>query len=255
MARYGLVMALFLAGAALAPAARADAPANQVNETKLRTFVKDKTKLAQVTEFLGAPVKTESNDEGLQAIAYLAPNVAKDQVAGASIFSAMYSPGGPEAKLFAAELVFDRNGVLLHWRGSFEGKAVTSEDRDGPLPNLHLSMAPDVKDEAPPDGGKPRLGIKPVPIVQVDPEYRAAFEAAHFDGLVVMEVLDGSTAQKGGIMAGDYLYVLNGTLVTTPEQAVEIVSQLKAGDAIKARVLRIDQNTSRADEHVLTLKF
>ncbi len=57
------------------------------------------------------------------------------------------------------------------------------------------------------------------------------------------------------MLVGDYLYVLNGVLVTSFADAAKAMTTVKAGDTVIARVKRIDETAHLAKETVLKLKF
>lgn len=57
-------------------------------------------------------------------------------------------------------------------------------------------------------------------------------------GVSIAEVVEDSPAAEAGLQQGDLLKAINGTDVTTPEQAVEIVQGLEAGDEVVLSVER-----------------
>jgi len=103
--------------------------------------------------------------------------------------------------------------------------------------------------------GKPHLGVQLVPVSDLDEQHRADFAAAKFDGMVVANVLDGSVAHEAGLRVGDYLYVLNGMRVTSPQEILSAMATVKIGDAVKVRAKRIDQGTHLVHDMVFDLKF
>lgn len=247
MKRIALVLLLCLAAsvASLAPfPARAE-----ISEATLRQFDKGKTTLEQVVAKIGRPGRTERNDEGLKAIGYLAPGATADSVG--SLFEAA---SGATNNSLSAIFLFDRGGRLIHYRAHAEsGSPITSEDGAGPMPNINTMSA--VAPSPWPTDDKPHLGIHFIPISQAEEKFRKDFTAAKFDGLIVTQVKPGSVAQKAGIKKNDYLYILNGMLVTSNEDAVEAMATVKKGDTIKARLERIDQDANRTQEQILDLHF
>ncbi len=237
-----------------------------VSEADLRGFEKGKSTYAEVTAKLGKPAKTEINDEGLRAIAYT-PQAGKlhsgDIFAFFGTADGVFMPGAPKGDADAkidgglAAFVFDRYGRMMYYR-AVEGATsqLTSEDGAAPMPNVKITLGADQQQtKMPPEDGKPHLGIQLVPVADLDAEHKRQFAAAHFDGLVVANVIPDSPGERAGIVGGDYLYVLNGVMVATFDDAAKAMSTVKKGDTIVARVKRIDESAHLAKETVFNLKF
>jgi hypothetical protein len=237
-------LAVCAAATVLPPVARATQ-----DMVDVRQFEKGKTTLDEVVGKLGKPARSERNDEGLKAIGYLAPGASADSVP--SLFAAA---SGPMAKSILGIYLFDKNGLMIHYQvqgGS--GSPITSEDGAGPMPNLNMMQA--VAPAPWPTDDKPLLGIHFLPVSQIDAKFREDFAAAKFNGLVVTQVKPGSVAQKAGIKKNDYLYILNGMLVTSNDEALAAMATVKKGDTIKAHVQRIDQDANRSQDLVFDLHF
>lgn len=107
-----------------------------------------------------------------------------------------------------------------------------------------------------PEDGKPHLGIQYGPISGLtDEKIKAQFAAAKFNGLIVGQVADGSVAQKAGVQAGDYFYVLNGMPVASQADMVAAMATVKMGDSITACVLEHDPNRKVFNDVSVTLQF
>lgn len=241
----GAILLCLTAFVGFAPlAARAD-----ISEATLRQFDKGKTTLDQVVAQMGPPGRSEHNDEGLKAIAYLAPGVTANSVG--SLFG---DSGGLSSKSALAILLFDKSGRMIRYRAlAGAGIPITSEDGAGAMPNLSTMQA--VVPPPWPMDDKPHLGIHFVPISDIDEKFRHDFAAAKFNGVVVTQVKSGSVAQKAGIKKNDYLYILNGLMITSNDDALAAMATVKKGDTIKAHVQRIDQEANRSQEQIFDLHF
>jgi len=236
-----------------------------LSESDILQFAKDAATYDEVVAKLGEPSATQVNDEGLKAVAYLAPG-AKLEGGSASIFAAF---GGLAATADASRkasapmtaLIFDRTGRLLFYRAVLGGpgakaRTITSEDGAGPLPNVNaIISAQQIESSPPPADDKPHLGIQLIPVSATDEKYRHDFAAAKFDGMIVVNVLEGSAAEKAGIEKNDYLYLLNGFLVTSFDDVAKAMATVEKGATVKVRAIRIDQATSRFAEKIFVLNF
>jgi membrane-associated protease RseP (regulator of RpoE activity) len=258
MKRPLLVLAFLLAVPMIATTARAgDADRDPSG------FVKGKSTFAEVIAKFGPPAKSETNEEGLKAIAYTAKADALDAGAIFAFFGSadgVFMPGAPKAK--AGDLgaltafVFDRYGRLMYYRAVVNGgRPITSEDGAGPMPNVKITLSADQLQSSLPDDGKPHLGIQLVPIADLDAAHKKQFAEAHFDGLVVANVIPDSPGAQAGIVAGDYLYVLNGVLLSSFADAARAMAGVKKGDTVIARAKRIDETAHLAKETIFELAF
>jgi hypothetical protein len=279
-------LALAVAFLSMMSIARAD-----VLVSDLRQFEKGKTTYDDVVQKLGPPTRTEYNDEGLRAVAYVdqhtqlnAASVLSVLGTAASIFMPVPSAlatsagsyvtelmaGGANGTSSVVALVFDKNGLLMYYRAvlgavnvntfasTSSTNVITSEDGAAPMPNLKATPPTEEQlRKIPPitPGDKPRLGIQFVPIGAISPEQRDQFAAAKFNGLIVMYVVNDSAAQRAGIHVSDYLYVLNGMLVTSAADVAQAMSTVQRGDRIKARIKRIDSNAHLSREQIVELQF
>lgn len=230
----------------------------------LTQFEKGKSTLDQVVAKLGQPTATEVTGEGLKGIIYAPPDTSLKPGAALAMFGVVdgvFTPGAPAVDPASGQgavtaFVFDRAGRLLYYRSVLSrDRAITSEDGAAEMPNVKLTLAADKIESTTPDDGKPHLGIQLVPISDLDEQHRHDFAAAKFDGVVVANVIVGSVAEKAGIRVGDYLYVLNGVMVTSFDDATKAMATIKPGDMVLARAKRIDEATHLARETVFTLNF
>ena len=92
--------------------------------------------------------------------------------------------------------------------------------------------------------GKPRMGVS---VTTSDGQ-----GGAYPKGVYVIEVEKDSPADKGGIKEGDIIVEVNGTVVSSVSEEVEIVSQLKEGDEVAVKVFRPAKVTDAASGRIST---
>ena len=92
--------------------------------------------------------------------------------------------------------------------------------------------------------GKPRMGVS----VSTSDGQGGAYPK----GVYVIEVEKDSPADKGGIKEGDIIVEVNGTVVSSVSEEVEIVSQLKEGDEVAVKVFRPEKVTDAASGRIST---
>ena len=85
--------------------------------------------------------------------------------------------------------------------------------------------------------GKPRTGVS---VADVNSSSRAAQLGQIPDGVFITEVEKDGPAEKAGILAGDIVVELDGTVITSVEQYKNIIAQHKAGDTIQVKVYRAE---------------
>jgi membrane-associated protease RseP (regulator of RpoE activity) len=244
-------------------ATAAVAAAVEVAAGDLRALEVGTSSLDQVVARFGKPDRRETSAEGLVAIAYFGSGAKIDPdsvltfvgaVDGVFIPGAM-TPGATSTGAVTA-LVFDRKGHLMYYRAANASTSVTSDDDAARLPNLKVKLDETQKQTAmPPNDGKVHLGIQPVSVADLDAEHKSAFAAANFHGLVVANVIPGSVAAKAGMENGDYIYTINGSLVTSGDDALKAIADVKPGDTILAHGKRIDPSTLKIEEKIYLLKF
>ena len=78
--------------------------------------------------------------------------------------------------------------------------------------------------------GKPRMGVS----VSTSNGRGGAFPK----GVYIIEVEEGSPADKGGLKPGDIIVEVNGQVVSSVSEEVEIVSKLNEGDEVAVKVFR-----------------
>ena len=57
-------------------------------------------------------------------------------------------------------------------------------------------------------------------------------------GVLVIAVDSGSPAEAGGMKVGDIMVELNGQVITSTEEEMDIVGKLKEGDEVSVKVFR-----------------
>ena len=85
--------------------------------------------------------------------------------------------------------------------------------------------------------GKPRTGVS---VADVNSSSRAAQLGQIPDGVFITEVEKNGPAEKAGILAGDIVVELDGTVITDTTQYMNIIAQHKAGDTIQVKVYRAE---------------
>ena len=85
--------------------------------------------------------------------------------------------------------------------------------------------------------GKPRLGVS---IANVNSSSRAARLGQIPDGVFLTEIAKDGPADKAGLVAGDIVVEVNGTVITDTDQLKSIIGQYKAGDTLKVKVYRAE---------------
>jgi len=85
--------------------------------------------------------------------------------------------------------------------------------------------------------GKPRTGVS---VADVNSNSRAASLGQIPDGVFITEVEKDGPADKAGILAGDIVVEVDGTIITAVDQYKQIISQHKEGDVLQVKVYRAE---------------
>ena len=85
--------------------------------------------------------------------------------------------------------------------------------------------------------GKPRTGVS---VADVNSNSRAASLGQIPDGVFITEVEKDGPADKAGILAGDIIVEVDGTIINAVDQYMQIVSKCKEGDVLKIKVYRAE---------------
>ena len=83
--------------------------------------------------------------------------------------------------------------------------------------------------------GKPRLGVS---IADVNTSSRAAMLGQIPDGVFITAVEENSPAEKAGMLEGDIVVEIDGTIITSASQMQGVIQQHAAGDTLKVKVYR-----------------
>ena len=86
--------------------------------------------------------------------------------------------------------------------------------------------------------GKVVYGWLGVSLMAVNADYKDALGVGKTDGALVSQLFIGSPAQKGGMMAGDYIISIDGQDAKDVEQVQRIVGRIAAGNVSKFTVIR-----------------
>jgi len=84
--------------------------------------------------------------------------------------------------------------------------------------------------------GKPRMGVTVTTVRNTNGQLPR--------GVYISSVEEGSPAERAGLKAGDIMVEVNGQVITSVEEEMEIVSKLKEGDQVAVKVFRPDQVTA-----------
>lgn len=85
--------------------------------------------------------------------------------------------------------------------------------------------------------GKPRTGVS---VANVNSSSRAAMLGQIPDGVFITEVEADGPADKAGIVAGDIIVEVNGTIITEVDQYQQIVAKCSEGDVLQIKVYRAE---------------
>ncbi len=83
--------------------------------------------------------------------------------------------------------------------------------------------------------GRPRLGVS---IDDVNANSRAARTGQIPDGVFLTNVEEGSPAEKAGLLVGDIIVDVDGTVITSATQLQQVIRGYNAGDVLAIKVYR-----------------
>ena len=83
--------------------------------------------------------------------------------------------------------------------------------------------------------GRPRMGVA---ITDVNSSSRVAMLGQIPDGVFIQEVEAGSPAEVGGLIAGDIIVDVNGTVISSVSQLQQVIAGYNAGDVLNIKVYR-----------------
>ena len=83
--------------------------------------------------------------------------------------------------------------------------------------------------------GKPRMGVTVTTVKDTNGKLPR--------GAYIVSVEEGSPAETAGLKAGDIMVEINGQVITSVSEEVEILSKLQEGDEVAVKVFRPDQVT------------
>ena len=88
------------------------------------------------------------------------------------------------------------------------------------------------------DSDLPRGGFFGTKVMPVSDEVRERFKLGEGDGVLIADVIPGSTAETAGFKAGDILLALNGAKITEPGAFVRSIGSQKAGAELTIELRR-----------------
>jgi serine protease Do len=86
--------------------------------------------------------------------------------------------------------------------------------------------------------GKVRRGYLGIEVDDLTPESAEAFDLDHTNGALVIRVIDGLPAQKGGLKAGDIILEVDGTQVENTRDLIAYVSGQGPDATVEIKILR-----------------
>ena len=84
--------------------------------------------------------------------------------------------------------------------------------------------------------GKPRLGVK---ITSINTNSQAVLSGIIPNGVYVKEVESGTPAEKAGMLAGDIIVDVDGTVITSVSQITSVLTGHQEGDTLHVKVFRV----------------
>jgi len=108
---------------------------------------------------------------------------------------------------------------------------------------IPINEAKEIKDDLVTKGKvvRPWLGIY---MRDVDEKIAAYLKLPVADGIVVIDIVDESPAQKMGVQKYDIIKEINGLAVRKSEEALKLIQKMKPGDAISLIIYREGKNYS-----------
>ena len=88
------------------------------------------------------------------------------------------------------------------------------------------------------DFGSVKRATLGVTMSMIDEETAKELKLDSLDGVLIHEVLPGSSAQKAGVKKGDILFAVDGTIIKSPSVLQEKVNSFHPGDKAVLRLLR-----------------
>jgi serine protease Do/serine protease DegQ len=92
--------------------------------------------------------------------------------------------------------------------------------------------------------GSVRRGLLGVNISPVTPDIAQALGLPAASGALVMQVIEGSAAEKAGIKAGDVITSVNGAAVRSATELRNSIGLMRVGDRVNISLLRDGQSKS-----------
>lgn len=82
---------------------------------------------------------------------------------------------------------------------------------------------------------RPRLGVK---VHELNEDLAHYFDVDKNKGVLILEVIDDSPAEKGGLKAGDIISKINNEHVADPDELIEILGEYEEGDVVTVEYVR-----------------
>ena len=86
--------------------------------------------------------------------------------------------------------------------------------------------------------GEVRRGTLGIFVQDLTSELAGAFGLQQGAGVLISEIVSGSSADSAGLIAGDVITVVNGTAVESPFDLQKVIRELSRGDTAELAILR-----------------
>ena len=113
-----------------------------------------------------------------------------------------------------------------------------------------LLFSPAARADAPKEAAAdplPRRGFFGAQVAPVPPEVREREKLGQGEGVLVLAVVPGSTAEKLGLKAGDVVTAVGDAKVSTPQGLVSLVAAKTAGDPFAFTYVRGGKAETKSD--------
>lgn len=136
---------------------------------------------------------------------------------------------------------------VLRGSSSLTLEAQLGERDKKDLPRIRKAVEK-IKEVFPPDGAY--LGVRVEPISRSLGDY---FGVKEGEGVLIVEVIKNSPAEKAGLEPGDVILEVDGRKVSNPESLVRMIKKSKPGESVEIKYKR--KNRTRTVEVMLEKRF
>ena len=273
IARFSLVIAVVLGASAV----RADSVPSSAASfvSKLRALPTVVTSQTDARRALGKPQREASAGDGMTVLVYAAGGgggsnigdladlaglaawlmpaqmgMATETVSaiagmGGSAVSQASGSGSTKSD-YTIMMLFDREGRLVGWKGTADGQPVRSSDSgvmgfatDAEL--QQIAQTP-TNQPSPASDGKPHLGARVllVPGGFTVPDTRKQAERTGMCGMLILNLVHGSPAERAGLRLNDLVFIVDGELIASANDLQNVLARTRPGKAVNVLYYRLD---------------